>query len=83
MIVEFISALIEQDIPVSNNHDELVSLCYIIHDTVLIFWFWQRKYVRDAPVVKPDSSKPDEGYFCPDDPCSFITVEMDKSSTCC
>ena len=44
MIVESIAALIEQDLPVSNNHDELVALHTIIHDTVIVLCFRQRYY---------------------------------------
>ena len=39
MIVEFITALIEQALIVRNNHYELVSLHTIIQDAVLIFAF--------------------------------------------
>ena len=44
MIVYSIEALIVDDLLVGNSHDELVSLRTIIHDTVIIFCFRQRKY---------------------------------------
>ena len=82
MIVEFIAALIEQDLFVGHNHYELVSLRAIIHDVVPIFWFRLRKYVRDAPAVKPDGYKPGEDRLHPDDPCYCIAVDTDESPTC-
>ena len=78
MIVESIVYLIGQDLLVSHNRDEFVYLRAIIYDVVIIFCFWQRKYVRDAPVVKPDGFKPREGCLCPDNPCSCIKMDMDK-----
>ena len=82
MVVESISALIGQDLIAGHNHYELVALSTIIHNAVLIFCFLQRKYVRYAPVVKPDSSQPRNGYLCPDFPCSCISVNTYKTPTC-
>ena len=82
MIVEPIEDLIEQELLVGHNHGVLVSFYNIIHDAVLIFCFWQRKYVRDAPVVKPYSYKPGEGCLRPGDPCSCIAVYTNEPPTC-
>ena len=82
VILESIAALVEQDLLIGNNHDELVSLRVIIHDAVLIFRFWQIKYFRYAPAVKPDKSEPGEGRLLPEYPCSYILVDMDEPPKC-
>ena len=74
--------LIEQDILVWHNHDELVALRATIHDAVLIFCFRQRKHVRNAPVIKPESSKPRDVHLLSDEPCSCIAVDTDELPTC-
>ena len=82
MILEFIADLIEQDLLVGNNNYELFSLCTIIYDAVIVFWFQQIKYVHDAPLSKPDGYKPGEGWLCHDDPCFWIGVDTDKPPMC-
>ena len=82
MILESIAALIEHAVLVGNNHNELVALFTIIHDTVIIICFQQRKYVCDAPVVKPYGSETGESCLRPGDPCPCIAVDTDKQSTC-
>ena len=74
--------LLKQDLLVRNKSDELVSLRTIIHGAVLIVCFWKRKYVYDAPVVKPDSTKPGQGCLHSDDLSPCIAVDTDEPPTC-
>ena len=83
MTVESIVDIIEQDLLVGHNHDELAAIRAIIHDAVIIiFSFRQRQYVCDAPVVKVDGYETEKGCLRPDDPCSYIPVDMDEPTTC-
>ena len=82
MIVEPTAYLIEQDFLVSHNHDELVPLYAIIHNAALIFCSQQRKYISNAPVVKPHGNKHGEGRLRFDDPSSCIAVNTDEPPVC-
>ena len=82
MIVESIADLIEKDPLVRNNIDELVALCAIIHNVVLIFRFQQINYVHHAPVVKPYGSEHGEGCLFYDGPCSCISAGTDELPIC-
>ena len=53
-----------------------------MNDAVLIFIFQHRKYVLDAPLVKPEVSELDEGCLRPNDPCFYIAVNTDEPPTC-
>ena len=82
MIVDSITALIGQYLLVGHNNDELVVLCAIIHDVIIIFRFQQRKYVCNATVIKLDGSKPGEGRLRTDNPCSCIAVDTYEPPIC-
>ena len=78
MTVESIAALVVQDLPFRCNHGELANLHNIIHDVKFFLCFQQMKYVYDAPVIVPNSSKPRECHLRSGDTFLWITLMNDN-----